>query len=126
MKVYRQILFIFLLIFSFPFAIEAAMQEQKYTLSIACMFHDEADYLKEWIEYHRLVGVQHFYLYNNNSSDHYSEVLAPYIESGIVDLTNWPSPPDILYTSYQKDAYNHCVKNHKNDSFWIAFMNLSH
>ena len=41
-----------------------------YDLSVCAIFKDEASYLKEWIEYHKLVGVQHFYLYENeNESD---------------------------------------------------------
>ena len=30
------------------------------------MLRDEADALVEWIEYHRLLGVEHFYIYDNN------------------------------------------------------------
>ena len=33
-------------------------------LSICAIYRDEAPYLVEWIEFHRLVGVEHFYLYD--------------------------------------------------------------
>ena len=33
------------------------------------MLKDEADAVVEWIEYHRLLGVEHFYIYDNNSRD---------------------------------------------------------
>lgn len=115
----KRILFLFLMC-SFYSILDAA--PKKYTLSTVCMFNNEAQYLKEWIEYHRLVGVDHFYLYNNNSNDHYKEVLKPYIQSGIVDLINWPSPPETLYVFYQKDAYNHCVKHYGKNSLWMAFI----
>jgi len=55
-------------------------------LSICGIYRDEAFYLREWIEFHRLVGVERFYLYDNFSEDNHREVLAPYIESGIVVL----------------------------------------
>lgn len=58
------------------------------TLSIVSVFRDEARYLKEWIEFHLLVGVDKFYLVNNNSVDNYLEVLTPYIDKGIVILSN--------------------------------------
>ena len=48
------------------------------------MFRNEAAYLKEWIEYHHLAGVEHFWLYNNNSTDQWQDVLQPYIDWGIV------------------------------------------
>ena len=30
------------------------------------MLKDETDALVEWIKYHALLGVQHFYIYDNN------------------------------------------------------------
>lgn len=65
-------------------------QEKKYNLSICAIFKNEARYLKEWIEYHRLVGVDHFYLYNNNSTDHFRRILEPYIKKGVVTIVQWP------------------------------------
>jgi len=38
-------------------------------LSICAIFKDEAPYLPEWIEFHRLVGVERFFLYDNGSGD---------------------------------------------------------
>ncbi len=40
-------------------------------ISIISLFRDEAPYLKEWIEFHRLIGVDQFHLVNNNSTDNY-------------------------------------------------------
>lgn len=75
---------------------EVKGNKKKYTLSICAIFKDEAKYLKEWIEYHRLVGVDHFYLYNNGSKDIYNTVLNPYIHADIVTLVQWP---DYCYRS---------------------------
>lgn len=116
----RPIKFLILFLSFFAGAIEA--KPPKHQLSIVCIFNNEADYLKEWIEFHRLVGVDHFYLYNNNSDDNYLEVLNPYIDQGIVEVTNWPSPIGENWSPYQRDAYDHCVKHHKNDSAWMAFI----
>ena len=38
------------------------MAERQYKVSIGAIFKNEALYLKEWIEFHRIVGVEHFYL----------------------------------------------------------------
>ena len=40
-----------------------------YYSSICAIFKDEARFLREWLEYHRLIGIEHFYLYNNFSTD---------------------------------------------------------
>src|ERR1700722_724245 len=63
---------------------------EKYNFSICAIFKNEAPCLKEWIEYHRLFGVDHFYLYNIGSNDSFQDILRPYVEEGIVTLTNWP------------------------------------
>ncbi len=65
------------------------LSSKKNTLSICAVFKNEAPHLKEWIEYHRLIGVDHFYLYNNRSSDDYLKALQPYIQKGIVTLIHW-------------------------------------
>lgn len=92
--------------------------EKKYKVAICAIFRDEARTLKEWIEYHLIVGVEHFYLYNNFSEDNYLEIVNPYIEKGIITLVDWP------YTKAQMQAYEHCVENYKDESQWIGFVDL--
>lgn len=57
-------------------------------VSLVSIFRDESKYLKEWIEFHLLIGIDHFHLVNNNSVDNYLEVLKEYIDNGIVTLYN--------------------------------------
>ena len=92
--------------------------EKKYYSSICAIFKNEGPYLKEWIEYYKLIGIQHIYLYNNFSSDNYLEILAPYIKSGYVTLTEW------AYEQGQMSAYIHCVENFSSDCNWIGFIDL--
>jgi hypothetical protein len=58
----------------------------KYYLSLVALFQNEARFLKEWIEFYKMIGVEHFYLYNHLSEDNYLEVLQPYIDQGVVEL----------------------------------------
>ena len=51
-------------------------------LSVCAIYKNEARYLAEWLEFHLLAGVEHFFLYNNNSTDDHREVLAPYLRAG--------------------------------------------
>lgn len=90
----------------------------KYNVSICSIFKDEADYLKEWIEFHRIVGVEHFYLYNNNSTDNYLEVLSPYIKKGIVSLIDWPKPQS------QLSAYKNFMETRKNETRWVGLIDI--
>jgi glycosyl transferase family 92 len=90
----------------------------KSYLSLCAIYRDEARYVREWLEFHRLVGVERFFLYDNRSSDAHREVLAPYIEDGIVELTDWPAFPA------QGKAYRHCLQQHWDGSRWIGFIDL--
>ncbi len=63
--------------------------KKKYDLSVCAIFGEETKYLKEWIEYHQLVGVDHFYLYNNQDHNYAREILRPFIKKGIVSLIPW-------------------------------------
>ena len=69
----------------------AKKRRQPAYLSICAIYRDEAPYLAEWIEFHRLVGVERFFLYDHMSQDHHLEVLAPYLNRWNRDLP-WQDP----------------------------------
>lgn len=118
-------MFKFYLFLSFIFT-SLCYGECNYQLSICAIFQDEAPFLKEWIEFHRLVGVEHFYLYNHHSQDHYQSVLEPYLKSGIVELVNVDSTTKDLksFNTLQCKCYNECLKKTKGISKWIAFLDI--
>src|SRR5262245_1841043 len=93
----------------------------KYYLSICAIFRDEAENLAEWLEFHRLVGVEHFYLYNNLSSDSYADVLSSYLAEGLVTLADWTQP---FAQGGQDASYQHCLKEYGSQSRWIAILDI--
>ena len=105
----------------------------EHQLSICATFKNEAPFLKEWIEYHRLIGATHFYLYNNGSTDHSLEVLEPYVESGLVEVIDWKNSEhhaihrknEKTLDPYRIGAYNHCLKTKAlKKSQWVAIIDL--
>lgn len=86
----------------------------KIDLAIVTIMKNEAPYVKEWLDYHILVGVHKFYIYDNDSTDNLKEVLAPYIKSGIVEYTFFTG------AEQQLPAYNDCFEKHKDDVEWLA------
>ncbi len=92
---------------------------KKCQLSVCAIMKDEAPYLIEWLEFHKIVGVERFYLYNNNSRDNTVDIVQSYIESGEVVLHDWPFSP-----KQQASAYEHCLEEYKQESEWIAFLDL--
>lgn len=91
---------------------------KKYKIAICGIFKNEAPFLKEWIEYHEMIGVEHFYLYNNNSEDKFQEVLQPYIDRGLVTLTDWP------YDQAQMKAYQHYYETFRHETQWVSFLDI--
>jgi hypothetical protein len=93
-------------------------QSKKYRVAICAMFKNEGFYLKEWIEFHKIVGIEHFYLYNNFSDDNYLEILQPYIISNLVTLIDWPVPQG------QIPAYTDCFEKYSGESQWIGMIDI--
>ena len=87
-----------------------------YELSVTAILKNEALYLREWLDYHLLAGVDHFYLYDNDSTDNQAEVVAPYVEAGLVDYFHAPGK------AMQMLVYNDAVKRFKFQSRYIAFL----
>lgn len=90
----------------------------QYYLAVCAIAKNEGPYFKEWIEWHRKQGVEKFYIYDNESTDCTKEVLAPYIESGLVEYCYFPG--------YRKQlaAYDDCLEKYRWDTRWIAFIDL--
>ena len=87
-----------------------------YDLAVVAILKDEGHYLKEWLDYHLLAGVDHFYLYDNDSTDNQAEVVAPYVAAGLVDYI--PAPGKVM----QMPVYNDAVKQFKFLCRYMAFI----
>jgi hypothetical protein len=85
---------------------------------VCAIFRDEAPYLAEWLTFHRLQGVERFWLYDNLSEDDWRSVLEPELASGIVTVTAWPDEPG------QPSAYADCLERHRDGARWIAFIDV--
>ena len=93
-------------------------KKKRYEFSICSIFKNEAPFLKEFIEYHMLIGFEHFYFYNNNSDDKFQNILDPYIQKGIVTLDEWPLIPG------QPSCYQHFYENYRHETTWVSFLDL--
>lgn len=90
----------------------------KYYLAVCAIAKNEGTYFQEWIEWHRRLGVEKFYIYDNESTDHTKEVLLPYINSGLVDYCFWPGHRQ------QLAVYDDCFDKHRTEARWIAVIDL--
>ncbi|MFZ4099756.1 MAG: glycosyltransferase family 92 protein [Chlamydiia bacterium] len=96
------------------------------TVGIATMFKNETPYMVEWIEYHRLLGVSAFWLYDNESTDSPEAVLAPYIEQGLVHLIRYPTVEKTLKFPLitQVLSFRDGVTAARGKVDWLAFIDM--
>ena len=87
-----------------------------YDLAVVAIMKNEGPYIKEWLDYHLLAGVNHFYIYDNESPDNMKEVLQPYIERGLVTYTFYPGK------CRQVEAYNEAVQKYRFFCRYMTFL----
>ena len=71
------------------------LQKKQFDVSIcAYMFSSETKNLIEWLEYHILLGIDHFFIYNTATTKKQQRILQnqlhSYTEEGVVTLVSWP------------------------------------
>lgn len=76
--------------------------------------------IKEFIDYHRWVGVDSFYLRENGESCAIEEDLQPYVKAGVVDLGLLPGEKHPTQTNW----YNECSRKASRLHSWVAFIDI--
>ena len=108
-------------------------KKKPYFLVLVCMFREEDMYLKEWLDYYILQGVDHFYLYDNENPTSTMKILKPYVENKYVTIINWPDSvtdevndknkrkkwSDYNKLSTQNLEFEHFTKNYKDRYRWV-------
>lgn len=90
----------------------------QHYLTVETLVKNEASYFEEWLDYYIALGVEKFYIYDNGSTDNTKEVLQPYIDKGVVEYIYFPG------TKVQIAAYDDCLKRHRYDTRWLAFIDV--
>ena len=98
--------------------------------AIVCMIRGEDDYLIEWIEFHRLMGVDHFFIYDNAVNDASAatthQLLSRYIDEQLLTCIRWPDVPSLRTywetlqdLSIQQLAYGDCIQRFRKNVRWL-------
>ena len=95
------------------------MDTSKFKVVIVITVKNEAPYLLEWIAYHRAIGVDHFLIYNNDSTDTTPNILQSLEKAGIITYVEWPSQPN---GNNQREAYRDACKRLDGQCEWVAFI----
>lgn len=96
------------------------LKKQSHTgqVAVVAIVKDEAPYLKEWLDYHRLIGVDRFFIYDNDSKDDTVQVLEPYIKAGIVEYKFFPG------SGMQEKAYFDCARRVAGKVDWLITIDV--
>ena len=94
------------------------MDRGRFDVSVMAILKDEAPNMEEWLCHHMAIGVDHFFLYDNGSTDELHEVLKPYADHGVVTTVYFPM------RGLQRDANNHVVRFFGDTTEWIAYVDI--
>lgn len=89
-----------------------------YYLGLCCIAKDEDLFLKEWIAYHALLGVERFFIYDNESARPIHELLETFADKSRISVIRIPG------RMAQVPAYQHCLDNFGSQCRWIGFLDV--
>lgn len=91
----------------------------KYELCACSMVWNQAPFMKEWVTYHAWLGVQRWFVYDNNSDDELSkEINELNSENYNVSRHVWP------WIKAQEAGFSHCVLRARDECNWVAFFDV--
>jgi hypothetical protein len=85
-------------------------------IAVCAIFKDEFPFIREWVAYHSLIGVDHFFLYDNGS-----------VDGGVPNLGELQTRVTTIQWNYapgQVKAYKHFIREHGHKFTWAAFIDL--
>ncbi|HVK91745.1 MAG TPA: glycosyltransferase family 92 protein [Mycoplana sp.] len=98
----------------------------RHGIAIAVCVKDEAPYIEEWARFHRAVGVRHFIVYDNDSTDATCDVLRGVLDPRELTIVPWAgrifSPRTEQLIDGQVLAYAHAILNFGGKFRRIAFI----
>lgn len=95
------------------------LSDKIHKIVICAIFKNEAPYILEWVAYHRAIQVDHFVIYDNESTDSTGEILKQLEKAGIITYVYWPSQPN---EDNQSAAYRDATHRFLGKCEWIGFI----
>jgi hypothetical protein len=83
------------------------------------------NYLVEWIEFHRLMGVEHFVSYDFNVTKEGKQVLQYYQQQGLFTVFDWSITANFKgWYLNQMAAWQHCLSTFRYNSSFLVFTDV--
>jgi hypothetical protein len=98
--------------------VDSAAARPRYGTCMVTQMRDMAYMVDEWVDYHRHIGVDHFYIYDNNSTDHLSTLYG--LGNDDVEVIPWP------WRRSQNQAYSHALAFTRSRCHWTFFADVDY
>lgn len=94
-------------------------------ICMCSIIKEENLYIKDFIEHYKLLGYNHFYIYDNNdkNGEKLEDVISNEINSGLVSIIDFRGFRG-KRGGPQMDAYYNCYEVTKNNCSWISFFDI--
>ena len=99
----------------------ASRKSKKYFLTMCTMTKDMDRYIPHWLDYHKMMGVEHVYIYDNSPKSFLPRTAATYIRDDFLTVIPWAHvhSPNKTYLEVQVASENDCMWRHKHTSQWM-------
>ncbi|KAK1410063.1 hypothetical protein QVD17_36596 [Tagetes erecta] len=98
---------------------DPSVLNQKHMVCICTMLRNQARFLPEWVMYHALIGVEHWFIYDNNSEDNIEETVELLTDQGFkITRHLWP------WIKTQEAGFAHCALRARDICEWVAFIDV--
>lgn len=95
--------------------------KKKDTICLVAILKNEEKFLDEWLVYHKMIGIDFFFLYDDDSASSLKEFLRPH--SDYIHVVEW-AQNNFAFKNVgnQLAAYKHAFKNHIMNYDWVVFL----
>lgn len=104
-------------------------QAARHGLALILIVKDEASYVEEWVRFHKTVGVRHFHVYDDGSTDGTPDAFRDCLPAEDLTLIPWCGE----YTDYRRRdrllnrqilAYAHAIMNFGGRYRWMSPLDI--
>ena len=100
----------------------------RFGVCITVMIKNEEHYIAEWINYHKSIGVRHFYFYLDNCEDATEFIIKENLDSDQYTIIPWAGRILDAYSEIQLSpqtlCFSHALLNFGSSYRWMAFIDV--
>ncbi|PKA59271.1 UPF0392 protein [Apostasia shenzhenica] len=95
-------------------------RRKDHRMCVCTMLRNQARFLREWIIYHSRIGVERWFIYDNNSDDDIKQVVEWLSTSwkATISLHDWP------WVKTQEAGFAHCAMRARDSCEWVGFIDV--